>query len=67
MLNFICCLQARIMPGRTLRFNQSLCNPYNADFDGDQMNIHVPQTEEARAEALMLTGVCEISIVCSLI
>ncbi|WP_457612397.1 hypothetical protein, partial [Methanocaldococcus sp.] len=27
------------------------CPPYNADFDGDEMNLHAPQTEEARAEA----------------
>ncbi|KAL8233022.1 hypothetical protein R6Q57_002800 [Mikania cordata] len=49
--------RARIMPWRTLRFNESVCNPYNADFDGDEMNMHVPQTEEARTEALMLMGV----------
>ncbi|CAA0835862.1 nuclear RNA polymerase C1 [Striga hermonthica] len=53
----IMCHQARIMPWRTLRFNESVCNPYNADFDGDEMNMHVPQTEEARTEALMLMGV----------
>ena len=34
-----------------------MCNPYNADFDGDEMNLHVPQTEEARAEAIQLMGV----------
>jgi DNA-directed RNA polymerase III subunit RPC1 len=34
-----------------------VCNPYNADFDGDEMNLHVPQTEEARAEASELMGV----------
>ena len=45
------------MPWRTLRFNECVCNPFNADFDGDEMNIHVPQTEEARAEALTLMGV----------
>ncbi|XP_043723195.1 DNA-directed RNA polymerase III subunit 1 isoform X1 [Telopea speciosissima] len=49
--------RARVMPWRTLRFNESVCNPYNADFDGDEMNMHVPQTEEARTEALMLMGV----------
>lgn len=48
------------MPWRTLRFNESVCNPYNADFDGDEMNMHVPQTEEARTEALMLMGVNNI-------
>ncbi len=41
----------------TLRFNECVCNPYNADFDGDEMNLHVPQTEEARAEAAALMGV----------
>ena len=45
------------MPWRTLRFNESVCNQYNADFDGDEMNMHVPQTEEARTEALLLMGV----------
>ncbi|KAI9195771.1 hypothetical protein LWI28_017883 [Acer negundo] len=38
------CHRARIMPWKTLRFNESVCNPYNADFDGDEMNLHVPQT-----------------------
>ncbi|OQS54999.1 RPO31 [Ecytonucleospora hepatopenaei] len=42
---------------RTLRFNVSVCAPYNADFDGDEMNIHVPQTKEAAAEAQELMGV----------
>ncbi|KAL2922905.1 DNA-directed RNA polymerase III subunit 1, partial [Bienertia sinuspersici] len=53
----IMCHRARIMPWRTLRFNESVCNPYNADFDGDEMNMHVPQTEEARTEAVLLMGV----------
>ncbi|PIA38793.1 hypothetical protein AQUCO_02700174v1 [Aquilegia coerulea] len=53
----IMCHRVRVMPWRTLRFNESVCNPYNADFDGDEMNIHVPQTEEARTEALTLMGV----------
>ncbi|KAJ1989575.1 DNA-directed RNA polymerase III subunit C1 (rpo31) [Coemansia spiralis] len=49
---------ARIMPWRTFRFNECVCTPYNADFDGDEMNLHVPQTEEARIEARELMGVC---------
>ena len=79
--------RAKVMPWRTLRFNevgalttdsctcrargcavlpcshalgvrvQCVCSPYNADFDGDEMNIHVPQTEEARAEAACLMDV----------
>ncbi|MFX1520067.1 MAG: hypothetical protein ACFFCD_09100, partial [Promethearchaeota archaeon] len=35
------------------------CPPYNADFDGDEMNLHVPQSEEARAEARILMRVEE--------
>ena len=45
------------MPDRTFRFNECVCTPYNADFDGDEMNLHLPQTEEAKAEALTLMGV----------
>ncbi|XP_013774384.1 DNA-directed RNA polymerase III subunit RPC1-like [Limulus polyphemus] len=48
--------QAKVMPHRTFRFNECVCTPYNADFDGDEMNLHLPQTEEARAEALVLMG-----------
>jgi DNA-directed RNA polymerase III subunit RPC1 len=53
----ILCHRVRVHSGRTFRFNESVCNPYNADFDGDEMNIHVPQSEEARAEAIELMGV----------
>ena len=45
------------MPHRTFRFNECCCNPFNADFDGDEMNLHLPQTEEAKAEAITLMGV----------
>ncbi|XP_038060034.1 DNA-directed RNA polymerase III subunit RPC1-like isoform X2 [Patiria miniata] len=48
---------ARVKPHRTFRFNECVCTPYNADFDGDEMNLHLPQTEEAKAEALTLMGV----------
>eukprot|EP01147_Barroeca_monosierra_P009908 gene9908-2093_t len=53
----IMCHKAKPRPWRTFRFNECVCKPYNADFDGDEMNLHVPQTEESRAEAaeLMLT------------
>ncbi|ELP89407.1 DNA-directed RNA polymerase III subunit RPC1, putative [Entamoeba invadens IP1] len=50
----IMCHIAKVLPWRTMRFNECVCTPYNADFDGDEMNLHVPQTEEARAECLML-------------
>lgn len=49
--------RAVIRPWRTFRFNECACTPYNADFDGDEMNLHLPQTEEARTEALHLMGV----------
>lgn len=49
----IMCHRAKILEGRTFRFNECVCTPYNADFDGDEMNLHLPQTEEAKAEALV--------------
>ena len=51
--------RVRIMPGRTFRFNLCVCPPYNADFDGDEMNLHVLQSDEARAEARILMQVQE--------
>lgn len=42
--------RVRVMPHSTFRLNLSVTSPYNADFDGDEMNLHVPQSEEARAE-----------------
>jgi DNA-directed RNA polymerase subunit A' len=41
----------KVLPGDTFRINPTVCVSYNADFDGDEMNLHFPQTEEARAEA----------------
>ena len=49
--------RARIMPFKTIRISATVTIPYNADFDGDEMNLHVPQTEEAQAEAEMLMAV----------
>jgi DNA-directed RNA polymerase subunit A' len=51
------CHRVKVLPGRTFRLNPAVCHPYNADFDGDEMNLHVPQTEEARAEAETLMEV----------
>jgi DNA-directed RNA polymerase subunit A' len=51
--------RVRVMPFKTFRLNLCVCPPYNADFDGDEMNLHVIQTEEARAEARMLMEVQE--------
>ncbi len=47
----------KVLPGKTFRLHPAAASPYNADFDGDEMNIHSPQTEEARAEAKMLLDV----------
>jgi DNA-directed RNA polymerase subunit A' len=47
----------KILPGRTFRLHPAVCTSYNADFDGDEMNIHSPQTEEARTEAKILLDV----------
>lgn len=46
--------RAKVLQHRTFRFNECVCAPYNADFDGDEMNLHLPQTFEAKAEALIL-------------
>jgi DNA-directed RNA polymerase subunit A' len=51
--------EVKIMPGRTFRLNLCVCPPYNADFDGDEMNMHVPQSDEAQAEARILMRVQE--------
>ena len=46
--------RVRVMPYSTFRLNLSVTGPYNADFDGDEMNLHVPQSEETRAEVSQL-------------
>ena len=51
------CHKTKVLPYKTFRLSPAVCNPYNADFDGDEMNLHIPQTEEARAEAQMLMQV----------
>ena len=48
-----------VMPYKTFRLNTVVCPPYNADFDGDEMNMHALQNEEARAEARVLMRVQE--------
>ena len=42
--------RVKILPWSTFRLNLSVTTPYNADFDGDEMNMHVPQSLETRAE-----------------
>ncbi|MCE4625277.1 MAG: DNA-directed RNA polymerase subunit A' [Desulfurococcales archaeon] len=43
--------KVRVMPYKTFRLNPLVCPPYNADFDGDEMNLHLMRSQEARAEA----------------
>jgi DNA-directed RNA polymerase subunit A' len=54
----------KVLPYKTFRIHPATAPPYNADFDGDEMNIHVPQTEEARAEAKILLDVNQNLISC---
>ncbi len=49
--------KVRVLPHRTFRLHPAAAFPYNADYDGDEMNIHSPQNEEARAEAEVLLNV----------
>lgn len=50
--------RVKVLPGLTFRLNLSVTTPYNADFDGDEMNMHVPQSIEASTEIseLMMTN-----------
>ncbi|KAJ9054084.1 hypothetical protein DSO57_1018210 [Entomophthora muscae] len=49
--------KVRVLPGeKTIRMHYANCNTYNADFDGDEMNVHFPQNEVARAEAMLIAN-----------
>lgn len=50
----IMAMRATISADQTLKFNECVCSPFNADFDGDEMNLHLPQTLLARAESAHL-------------
>jgi len=49
----------RVKPtiGKSFRLNPAVCNPYNADFDGDEMNVFVPQTYQAMMEVANIASV----------
>ena len=49
--------QVKVLPYKTFRMHLTVCPPYNADFDGDEMNLHIPQSKEAQTEARMLMQV----------
>ncbi|MBF0754585.1 DNA-directed RNA polymerase subunit beta' [Jeotgalicoccus nanhaiensis] len=46
--------EAKLVEGRAIRLHPLVTTAYNADFDGDQMAVHVPLSKEAQAEARML-------------
>ena len=49
-------IEVVLRPYKTLRMNLAITKPFNADFDGDEMNIHVPQTLEAQTELRLLSS-----------
>ena len=49
--------KVRVMEGSTFRLNVDVCRPYNADFDGDEMNMHVPQSLQTAVELRYLAAV----------
>lgn len=51
------CHRVKVLKGeKTIRMHYANCNSYNADFDGDEMNMHFPQSLTAQAEARMLAN-----------
>ena len=49
--------KVKVMPGKTFRLNVYCTAPYNADFDGDEMNTHIPQSIQTAYELEKLTAV----------
>ena len=49
--------KVRVMEGNTFRLNVDVCKPYNADFDGDEMNLHIPQSLQTSVELKYLAAV----------
>uniref|UniRef100_A0AAU6SHL8 DNA-directed RNA polymerase subunit n=1 Tax=Nosema wisconsonii TaxID=3404847 RepID=A0AAU6SHL8_9MICR len=50
--------KVKVMSGKTFRLNLSVTSPYNADFDGDEMNLHMPQSYNTISE---LEEICMVS------
>lgn len=68
------CHRAKIMPFNTFRLNVCACASYNADFDGDEMNLHLPQSivtsnelHELAAVAKQIIGVRECKPIISIV
>lgn len=58
----IMCHRVKVLDWSTFRLNLAVTSPYNADFDGDEMNLHVPQSVTARAEAGNLMRVSKLVV-----
>tara|TARA_B100001175_G_scaffold317914_1_gene337504 strand:- start:1198 stop:5715 length:4518 start_codon:yes stop_codon:yes gene_type:complete len=56
-MSMMCHIARVMMKGDTFRMNVADTKPYNADFDGDEMNLHMPQDEESETELKMLAAV----------
>ncbi|CAH8588379.1 unnamed protein product [Schistosoma rodhaini] len=56
------CHRVKVLPWSTFRLNLSVTSPYNADFDGDEMNLHLPQSVETKAEISQLARVSRLVI-----
>ena len=56
------CHRVKVLPYSTFRLNVSATKPYNADFDGDEMNMHVPQSIAAETELLKLASVTRLIV-----
>ncbi|KAI9205990.1 uncharacterized protein BJ171DRAFT_498337 [Polychytrium aggregatum] len=54
--------RVRVMPGKTFRLNLSVTSPYNADFDGDEMNLHSCLSYPTQAELSTLSMVSEMFV-----
>ncbi len=54
--------RVKVMSHSTFRLNLSVTTPYNADFDGDEMNLHVPQSWQTRAEIAHLATVPQLIV-----
>tara|TARA_B110000037_G_scaffold219170_1_gene283749 strand:+ start:3072 stop:7595 length:4524 start_codon:yes stop_codon:yes gene_type:complete len=56
-MSMMCHIAVIMFKGDTFRMNVADTKPYNADFDGDEMNLHMPQDEESEAELKNLAAV----------
>ena len=56
-LSMMCHLAKILHQGDTFRLNVAVTKPYNADFDGDEMNLHGPQCDESKIELIELAAV----------